>query len=57
MPIRAYLLASTQEAETDTVEAWAEALGDVPLALAQAVASIEATGMTLAVYLRMSGEK
>ena len=41
----------TQQSDGETAGAIAETLGDLPLALAQAAAYIEATGLSLSAYL------
>jgi len=48
-----FLQRRTLQPDDATADALAEALGDLPLALAQAAAYIEATGMTLAAYLAL----
>jgi tetratricopeptide (TPR) repeat protein len=44
------LLQCTQQTDADAARAVAETLGDLPLALAQAAAYIDATGLSLAAY-------
>ena len=46
-----FLLERTQQTDTESAAAVAEALGDLPLALSQAAAYVETTGITLSVYL------
>jgi hypothetical protein len=48
-----FLLRRTQQTDVGAAEALAEALGDVPLALALAGANVEETGATLAGYLEL----
>jgi len=49
----AFLLSRTGQSDPDAAEELAEALGDLPLALAQAGAYIEESGATLASYLEL----
>jgi tetratricopeptide (TPR) repeat protein/cellulose biosynthesis protein BcsQ len=47
-----FLLDRTVQADTEAATALAEAFGDLPLALAQAAAYIDATGLSLSAYLQ-----
>jgi tetratricopeptide (TPR) repeat protein len=52
-----FLLKRTRQADQEAAGKLAEALGDLPLALEQAAAYIEATGESLSGYLRMFRER
>jgi tetratricopeptide (TPR) repeat protein len=49
----AFLSQRTQQGDTAAADALAEALGDLPLALAQAASYIESTGTPMAMYLEL----